>query len=63
MKLDVSYDTDVIVELLLTLSCLAVRNEFCQEIVDEGGLQYVMAAVLGDLQEQVSPSTFYTPHF
>ena len=32
----------VIAELLPTLSRLAVRNEFCQKIVELGGLQFVV---------------------
>ena len=32
----------VIAELMPTLSRLAVRNEFCQKIVELGGLQFVV---------------------
>ena len=35
-------EQSVISELLPTLSRLAVRNEFCQRIVELGGLQFVM---------------------
>ena len=34
-------DNKVIIELLPTLSQLAVRNEFCQEVVELGGLKFV----------------------
>lgn len=33
---------------MLTVSKLAVRNEFCQEICDKGGLKFVLA----NIQEQ-----------
>ena len=31
--------------LMLTLSKLAVRNEFCQEICDKGGLKFVLKCI------------------
>jgi len=31
--------------LMLTLSKLAVRNEFCQEICDKGGLNFVLKCI------------------
>ncbi len=30
---------------MLTLSKLAVRNEFCQEICDKGGLKFVLKCI------------------
>lgn len=31
--------------IMLTLSKLAVRNEFCQEICDKGGLKFVLKSI------------------
>lgn len=49
---DVAYDIEVNIELMMTLSSLAVRNEFCQEIVDEGGLDFVIKTVTDNIQNQ-----------
>lgn len=38
-------DANTLTELCQTLSKLAVRSEFCQEIVDHGGLRLVLAAL------------------
>ncbi|XP_077644990.1 armadillo repeat-containing protein 6 [Lonchura striata] len=43
-------DCGVLSELCATLSRLAVRNEFCQEIVDLGGLNF-MVTLLADCME------------
>ena len=40
--LEFQTEKTVISELLPTLSRLAVRNEFCQKIVELGGLEFVM---------------------
>ena len=40
----------ILSELCSTLSRLAVRNEFCQEVVDLGGLS-VLVALLADCNE------------
>lgn len=40
-------------ELFATLACLAVRNEFCQEIVDLGGLPLFLSALESTLDHQV----------
>uniref|UniRef100_A0A0B6Y9Z2 LRRK2 ARM repeat domain-containing protein n=1 Tax=Arion vulgaris TaxID=1028688 RepID=A0A0B6Y9Z2_9EUPU len=37
-------DTSVLAELFLTLSCLAVRDEFCQEVMDRGGVCLIISA-------------------
>jgi hypothetical protein len=31
--------------IMLTLSKLAVRNEFCQEICDKGGLKFILKSI------------------
>jgi hypothetical protein len=53
-------EQSVISELLPTLSRLAVRNEFCQRIVELGGLQFVMdvLAKYYDDKELVESSFF-----
>ena len=33
---------DTLASIMLTLSKLAVRNEYCQEIYDKGGLKFVI---------------------
>ncbi|XP_022104734.1 armadillo repeat-containing protein 6-like [Acanthaster planci] len=40
-------------DLCLTLSRLAVRNEFCQEIVDLGGLKLVLQVLNDNMESQV----------
>lgn len=40
---DMSEDT--LASVMLTLSKLAVRNEFCQEICDKGGLEFVLKCI------------------
>jgi hypothetical protein len=47
-------NTAVLAELFLTLSSLAVRNEFCQEVMDRGGLQLILSAFQNALAEKVS---------
>lgn len=47
--------TSVLSELCATLSRLAVRNEFCQDIVDMGGLKFMMTLMADSLDCQVSP--------
>ena len=46
-------DTKVLGELFLTLSRLAVRNEFCQEIMDLGGLGLMLGALEKNMDHQV----------
>lgn len=36
---------DTLASIMLTLSKLAVRNEFCQEICDKGGLEFVLKCI------------------
>lgn len=35
-------DTKVIGDLMITLAALVVRNEFCQEVDDAGGLTFIL---------------------
>lgn len=35
-------DTKVIGDLMITLASLIVRNEFCQEVEDAGGLKFIL---------------------
>lgn len=44
----------VLSELCATLSRLAVRNEFCQDIVDLGGLKFMITLLADSLDCQVS---------
>ncbi|XP_073705397.1 armadillo repeat-containing protein 6 isoform X1 [Garra rufa] len=44
----------VLSELCATLSRLAVRNEFCQDIVDLGGLNFMITLLADSLDYQVS---------
>ncbi|KAA0718509.1 Armadillo repeat-containing protein 6 [Triplophysa tibetana] len=44
--------TSVLSELCATLSRLAVRNEFCQDIVDMGGLKFMMTLMADSLDCQ-----------
>jgi len=36
-----SDDEEILCLSVSTLACLSVRNEYCQEVVDEGGLQFI----------------------
>ncbi|XP_066552352.1 armadillo repeat-containing protein 6 [Amia ocellicauda] len=45
-------NTSVLSELCGTLSRLAVRNEFCQDIVDLGGLTFMMSLLADSLDHQ-----------
>ncbi len=47
-------DSAVLSELCATLSHLAVRNEFCQDIVDLGGLAFIISLLADGLDCQVS---------
>lgn len=53
--LDVSDSSDqsIVGEVMATLGRLAVRNEFCQKIVDLGGLKYVSGAMAEHMSNQV----------
>jgi hypothetical protein len=37
-------DTSVLAELFLTLGCVAVRDEFCKEVMDRGGVKFIVEA-------------------
>jgi hypothetical protein len=36
---------ETLASIMLTVSKLAVRNEFCQEICDKGGLRFVLTSL------------------
>ncbi len=38
-------DDETLANLMFTLAKLAVRNEFCQEICDKGGLKFVLKCI------------------
>lgn len=46
-------DSSVLRELCATLARLSVRNEFCQEIVDLGGLNFMVALLADCIDHQV----------
>ena len=46
-------DKALLGEMFLTLSKLAVRNEFCQEIMDLGGLELMHGALENCLSDKV----------
>lgn len=50
---DFREDGTVLMELYQTLSCLAVRNEFCQEIMDLGGVKLMIETIAHNSQNQV----------
>ncbi|XP_005089754.1 armadillo repeat-containing protein 6 [Aplysia californica] len=43
----------VLAELFLTLSCLAVRNEFCEEVMNRGGLKLIIQAFESGIKDKV----------
>lgn len=47
-------NSSVLSELCATLSRLSVRNEFCQEIVDLGGLNFMVALLADCIDHPVS---------
>lgn len=47
-------NTSVLSELCATLSRLAVRNEFCQDICDLGGLKLIMRLLADSYEKAVS---------
>uniref|UniRef100_A0A8B9H8T5 Armadillo repeat containing 6 n=1 Tax=Astyanax mexicanus TaxID=7994 RepID=A0A8B9H8T5_ASTMX len=53
----------VLSELCATLSRLAVRNEFCQDIVDLGGLKFMMTLLANSLDCQVIILVLFGPDF
>ncbi|CAL1527713.1 unnamed protein product [Lymnaea stagnalis] len=42
----------VLAELFLTLGCLAVRDEFCQEVMDRGGVHFIINAFKSALKDK-----------
>lgn len=46
-------NTSVLSELCATLSRLAVRNEFCQDICDLGGLKLMMTLLADSYESSV----------
>lgn len=51
----------VLSELFSTLSRLAVRNEFCQEVIDLGGLGILVTLLTDCSDHQVEPKVFFLP--
>lgn len=49
-------NTSVLSELCATLSRLAVRNEFCQDICDLGGLKLMMTLLADSYESAVKPT-------
>lgn len=47
-------DNAAVCELLQTLTSLIVRNEFCQEVADCGGLTFIMDAMTEFPNDEVS---------
>lgn len=47
-------NSGVLSELCATLSRLSVRNEFCQEIVDLGGLNFMVSLLADCIDHPVS---------
>lgn len=46
-------DHDVVAEAFVTLSKLSVRNEFCQQLLDCGGVALIFESLSNHLQNQV----------
>ena len=53
---DFKEDESLLGELYLTLTRLAVRNEFCQEIMDLGGVKLMINTIRNNVGRQVSVS-------
>lgn len=51
----------VLSELFSTLSRLAVRNEFCQEVIDLGGLGILVTLLTDCSDHQVEPKSSSSP--
>ncbi|CAG5114583.1 unnamed protein product [Candidula unifasciata] len=45
-------DTSVLAELFLTLSCLAIRDEFCHEVMDRGGVTLILNACRNAIEDK-----------
>ncbi len=54
-------NNSVLAELFSTLSKLAVRNEFCQEIMDLGALDLLTSVLVTSMNHQVTRNLFYQP--
>ncbi len=53
-KANEELNEDSLASIMLTLSKLAVRNEYCQEIYDKGGLKFIIKCISEEhLQNQV----------
>lgn len=50
----------MLAELFQTLGQLSVRNEFCQEIMDYGGLQLILTALDKNIEDQVRVLHYYS---
>lgn len=53
---DYTHDVGVLGELFSTLSKLAVRDEFCKEVMDLGGLKLILLTLQENLKHQVTTS-------
>ena len=54
----------VLSELCATLSRLAVRNEYCQDICDLGGLKFMMTLLVDSYESQVAyPNGYFSTQF
>ena len=51
---DFKADETLLAELYQTLTSLAVRNEFCQEIMDLGGVKLMLETIEHNPSNQVS---------
>lgn len=45
-------DADVFSDILLTISTLLVRNEYCQTVADAGGVSCILNAFIHEFQNQ-----------
>ena len=48
----------VLGELFLTLGSLAVRNEFCEEVLSLGGIQFILKAFENNISDKVCKIDF-----
>ena len=47
-------ESDILGELFLTLARLSVRNEFCAEIMDLGGIKLILDTLANNISNKVS---------
>lgn len=56
-------DQDVVAETFVTLSKLSVRNEFCQQLLDCGGVALIFESLSNHIQNQVGASSNIALHW